>query len=85
MSLRQSFLSFVGKRTVAEVCRFYVLPYFVIQRWASHGRDLPPWLEARVRDKLNLTDSTTPRYQCQQLVSSAEDQTRSYAEPARSA
>lgn len=61
-TLRAAFLAFVGKRTVAEVCRFYALPYFTVQRWCSHGAALPPWLEKQMVVKLCLetTESEVP-------------------------
>ncbi len=53
-TLRAQFLAFVGKRSVAEVCRFYCLPYFAIKRWCSHGAELPPWLEKEMVERLRL-------------------------------
>jgi hypothetical protein len=60
-TLRAAFLAFVGKRTVAEVCRFYALPYFTVQRWCSHGAALPPWLEKQMVDKLCLETTESER------------------------
>lgn len=53
-TLRARFLAFVGRRSVAEVCRFYDLPYCVVQRWCSHGAELPPWLEKEMVERLGL-------------------------------
>lgn len=53
-TLRARFLAFVGKRSVASVCRFYDLPYMDIQRWCSHGAQLPPWLEKEMVERLGL-------------------------------
>ena len=69
MSLRAAFLSFVGRRSMAEVCRFYDLPYFLIQRWVNERSPLPPWLEADMRDRLKL--DTAKDRQCPPPVSSA--------------